>query len=94
MVGERDLNARASADVDRFSIVVDCIKPAGDMDQLCMSFIKDVNSHPKAVHYENYYTKNVPGNCQRFNMHVLRACCGLVELVELVTYFRCNNPPR
>ncbi|KAG0352615.1 hypothetical protein BG005_007958 [Podila minutissima] len=60
VVGERDLNARASADVDRFSIVVDCIKPAGDMDQLCTNFTKDVNSHPKAVHYENYYTKNVP----------------------------------
>ncbi|KAG0026128.1 hypothetical protein BGZ82_009628 [Podila clonocystis] len=60
VVGERDLNARASADVDRFSIVVDCIKPAGDMDQLCTSFTKDVNSHPKAVYYENYYTKNVP----------------------------------
>ncbi|KAG0342186.1 hypothetical protein BG004_005723 [Podila humilis] len=60
VVGERDMNTRAASDVDRFSVVVDCIKPAGDMDQLCMSFTKDVNSHPKPVMYENYYTKNVP----------------------------------
>ncbi|KAF9417663.1 hypothetical protein BGZ94_009908 [Podila epigama] len=60
VVGERDLNARAATDIDNFSVAVDCIKPTGDMDQLCMYFTKDLYSHPKPVYYENYYTKNVP----------------------------------
>ncbi|KAG9325456.1 hypothetical protein KVV02_004769 [Mortierella alpina] len=60
VVGERDLIARTKEDMDRFSVVVDCIKPAGDMDQLSLMFTKDINSHPKPVLYENYYQKIIP----------------------------------
>ncbi|KAF9284251.1 hypothetical protein BGZ68_004818 [Mortierella alpina] len=60
VVGERDLIARAKEDMDRFSVVVDCIKPAGDMDQLSLTFTKDIHSHPKPVPYENYYQKIIP----------------------------------
>ncbi|KAF9115989.1 hypothetical protein BGX27_005426 [Mortierella sp. AM989] len=58
--GERDLLSGARDDIDRLSTVVDCIKPSGDMDQICMTFVKDINSHPKSVQYENYYQKIVP----------------------------------
>ncbi|KAG0260430.1 hypothetical protein BG011_001901 [Mortierella polycephala] len=60
VVGERDLIAGAKDDMDRFSVAVDCIKPVGDMDQLSVSFTKDINSHPRSVHYENFYNKVIP----------------------------------
>ncbi|KAF9966798.1 hypothetical protein BGZ70_001212 [Mortierella alpina] len=60
VVGERDLLARTKEDMDRFSVVVDCIKPSGDMDQLSLMFTKDIHSHPKPVLYENYYQKVIP----------------------------------
>ncbi|KAG0205566.1 hypothetical protein BGX28_002818 [Mortierella sp. GBA30] len=60
VVGERDLIAGTKEDMDRFSIVVDCIKPAGDMDQLSLQFTKDIHSHPKPVQYENYHQKVIP----------------------------------
>ncbi|KAG0000507.1 hypothetical protein BGZ79_005837 [Entomortierella chlamydospora] len=58
--GERDIMAKAKEDIDRLSTVVSCIKPSGDVDQISMTFVKDINSHPKQVHYENYYQKNAP----------------------------------
>ncbi|KAF9152977.1 hypothetical protein BG015_004338 [Linnemannia schmuckeri] len=57
--GEREQIAKASEEIDRFSVVINCIKPVGDMEQLSMSFSKDINSHPKTVVYESYY-KPVP----------------------------------
>ncbi|KAF9183672.1 hypothetical protein BGZ51_003875 [Haplosporangium sp. Z 767] len=68
VVGERDLIAGAKDDIDRFSIAVDCIKPVGDMDQLSVSFTKDTNSHPKAVHYENFYNKAIPDSVFGMNL--------------------------
>ncbi|KAG0206445.1 hypothetical protein BGX33_007419 [Mortierella sp. NVP41] len=59
VVGERDQIAKATEEIDRFSVVVNCIKPAGDMEQLSLSFTKDINSHPKPVVYESFY-KPVP----------------------------------
>ncbi|KAF8934749.1 hypothetical protein BGZ58_005461 [Dissophora ornata] len=59
--GERELISGAKEDIDRFSIVVDCVKPASDMDQISMTFTKDIHSHPKPVPYENYYQKPIPG---------------------------------
>lgn len=57
---ERSQIAKATEEIDRFSVVINCIKPAGDMEQLSLSFTKDINSHPKTVVYESYY-KPVPG---------------------------------
>ncbi|KAF8944913.1 hypothetical protein BGZ47_003528 [Haplosporangium gracile] len=57
--GEREQIAKATEEIDRFSVVINCIKPVGDMEQLSMSFSKDINSHPKTVVYESYY-KPVP----------------------------------
>jgi len=61
VVGERDLIAGAKEDFDRFSVVVDCVKPASDADQISMTFKKDLNTHPKPVVYENYNQKPIPG---------------------------------
>lgn len=58
--GEREQIAKATEEIDRFSVVINCIKPVGDADQLSLSFTKDINSHPKTVVYESYY-KPVPG---------------------------------
>ncbi|KAF9355107.1 hypothetical protein BGX26_006982 [Mortierella sp. AD094] len=58
--GEREMMAKTKEDIDRLSTVVSCIKPSGDVDQICMAFVRDINSHPKQVHYENYYQKIVP----------------------------------
>ncbi|KAK3807650.1 MAG: hypothetical protein J3Q66DRAFT_82501 [Benniella sp.] len=60
VVGERDLITGAKEDLDRFSIVVDCVKPASDADQISMTFKKDLNTHPKPVLYENYNQKPIP----------------------------------
>ncbi|KAG0275601.1 hypothetical protein BGZ95_008570 [Linnemannia exigua] len=57
--GERQLMDDMSKDIDRLSVVTNCIKPVGDMEQLSMSFIKDINSHPKTVVYESF-RKPVP----------------------------------
>ncbi|KAG0282631.1 hypothetical protein BGZ96_000295 [Linnemannia gamsii] len=57
--GEREQLAKATEEMDRFSVVINCIKPVGDTEQLSLSFSKDVNSHPKTVAYESYY-KPVP----------------------------------
>ncbi|KAF9439318.1 hypothetical protein BGZ76_003848 [Entomortierella beljakovae] len=57
--GERDNMASFKDDIDRLSDVVECIKPLGDMDQICMTFVKDINSHPKTVNYVNYYQKSI-----------------------------------
>jgi len=58
--GEREQIAKAAEEIDRFSVVINCIKPLGDMEQLSLSFSRDINSHPKTVVYECYY-KPVPG---------------------------------
>jgi len=63
VVGERDLITKSKEEIDQFSVVVACIKPTGDRDQLCLSFTKDIHSHPKPVQYENYHHKIVPGQC-------------------------------
>ncbi|KAF9197856.1 hypothetical protein BGZ49_001540, partial [Haplosporangium sp. Z 27] len=60
VVAEREMMSEMGKDMDRLSTVVSCIKPAGDVEQICMTFVKDINSHPKPVLYENYYQKNVP----------------------------------
>ncbi|KAG0293937.1 hypothetical protein BGZ98_001970, partial [Dissophora globulifera] len=60
VVGERDLISGAKEGIDHLSVAVDCIKPAGDMEQISLSFTKDINSHPKPVLYENYYQKILP----------------------------------
>ncbi|KAF9932841.1 hypothetical protein FBU30_007172 [Linnemannia zychae] len=57
--GERDQITKATEEMDRLSMVVNCIKPVGDMEQLSLSFTRDINSHPKPVVYESYY-KPVP----------------------------------
>ncbi|KAK3835135.1 MAG: Rho GTPase activation protein [Linnemannia elongata] len=56
---ERAQITKATEEIDRFSVVINCIKPVGDMEQLSLSFTKDINSHPKTVVYESYY-KPVP----------------------------------
>ncbi|KAF9907438.1 hypothetical protein EC991_010902 [Linnemannia zychae] len=53
--GERELIARMTEDIDRFSVVTNCVKPAGDKEQLSLLFTKDINSHPKPVLYESLY---------------------------------------
>lgn len=62
---ERAQITKATEEIDRFSVVINCIKPVGDMEQLSLSFTKDINSHPKTVVYESYY-KPVPGECFSF----------------------------
>ncbi|KAF9898137.1 hypothetical protein BX616_004448 [Lobosporangium transversale] len=57
---ERRLMEGAKEDMNRFSVMVDCIKPAGDTEQISLTFTKDINSHPKPVYYENYYQKAPP----------------------------------
>jgi shikimate 5-dehydrogenase len=64
--GEREQTAKMSEEVDKFSVVINCIKPVRDKEQLSMSFTKDINSHPKPVFYESLY-KPAPGNVTRLS---------------------------
>ncbi|KAG0380459.1 hypothetical protein BGX24_008094 [Mortierella sp. AD032] len=65
--GERQLIADMAKDIDQLSVATNCIKPVGDKDQLSMSFVKDINSHPKAVVYESF-RKPVPESIFGMNL--------------------------
>ncbi|KAF9973039.1 hypothetical protein BGZ73_003749 [Actinomortierella ambigua] len=55
--GERELVRRGASEMDRLSIAVECVKPVGDAEQICMTFTRDASSHPRPVQYESFHNK-------------------------------------
>ncbi|KAG0234853.1 hypothetical protein BGW42_006130 [Actinomortierella wolfii] len=55
--GEREMIRKGADEMDRLSVAVECVKPVGDADQICMTFTRDASSHPKPVQYESFHNK-------------------------------------